>query len=174
METHIFTDMHTFDIVMLVLLVIMIIIGLVRGLVRQIGDLVALVAGVIGANLWGNTFSLWIQAHTEWSLIICKALAYIGVFLLIYLTIRLVAHFIKALTQLVRLGWIDSIAGGIFAAFKTVLFASLLLNLAIAITPNIELWQSPQLTQSVCYEKIKSFAPQMFDILASYSTQPTT
>lgn len=163
--------MQTLDIIVLAVLVIMTIIGLIHGLVRQIGDLVALVAGVIGANLWGKACTLWIQTHTEWSLIICQALAYIGVFLAIYLAIRLMAHFIKALTQLVRLGWIDSIAGGVFAAFKTILFASLLLNLLMAILPNIELWQSSGLTQAMCYETLKNFAPQIFDVLHSYGIQ---
>lgn len=171
METHILTNMQTLDIIVLAILVIMTIIGLVRGLVRQLGDLVALVAGVIGANLWGKGFTAWIEAHTEWSLIICQILAYIALFLAIYLSIRLIAHFIKALSQLVRLGWLDSIAGGIFSAFKTILFISLLLNLAMAILPDWEIWKSPLLTQSMCYETLKGFALLILDALNSYGIQ---
>lgn len=166
--------MHTIDIIMLALLVVMTIIGLVRGLVRQIGDLVALVAGVIGANIWGKACTLWIQAHTDWSLIICQALAYIGIFLVIYLTIRIVAHFIKALTKLVRLGWIDSIAGGLFAAFKTLLLVSMLINLAMVVSHNAEIWKSPALTQSKSYETVKNFAPRFLDVLDSYGLEKPT
>lgn len=161
--------MQTLDIIILAIVVIMVIMGLMQGLVRQLGDLAALVLGVIGANLWGDELTQWIVSHTDWALIVCQILAYIGVFLAIYLFVRLIASFIKALTQFVRLGWIDSIAGGIFSAFKTVLFLSVLLNLAMAIFPDIELWKSPFLTQSMCYETLKGFALDVLAVLNSYS-----
>lgn len=166
--------MQTFDIIILVLLAVMIVYGLVRGLLRQIGDLAALALGVIGANIWGGMFTSWIHTHTEWSPIACRMLAYAGIFLAIYIVVRLIAHFIKSLAQLVRLGWIDAISGGFFAAFKTILLLSILLNIAIIASPKQELWQSPELTQSVSYETVKNFAPQILDILNSYGFEKPT
>ena len=45
--------MQIVDIIMLGLVVLMTVWGMVRGIVRQIGDLAALILGVVGANLWG-------------------------------------------------------------------------------------------------------------------------
>lgn len=165
--------MQIVDIIMLGLVVLMTIWGMVRGIVRQIGDLAALILGVIGANLWGGNMATILAKHTEWSLILCQILAYIGVFIAIYLTIRIVAGCIKSLTQLVRLGWIDSIAGGLFGAFKTILFVSLLLNLTMLITKDADIWTSPELTQSVCYETVKSFAPNVLHHVWQEQTTPT-
>ncbi|MBQ5751127.1 MAG: CvpA family protein [Bacteroidaceae bacterium] len=153
--------MQIVDIIMLGLVVLMTVWGMVRGIVRQIGDLAALILGVVGANLWGGSIATLLVERTEWSLLLCQILAYVGVFLSIYLTIRIVAGCIKSITQLVRLGWIDSIAGGLFGAFKTILFVSLLLNLTMLVTKDADVWTSPELTQSVCYETVKSFAPNV-------------
>lgn len=153
------------DIIMLVLVALMTILGLIRGIVRQIGDLAALVMGVVGANLWGNDVTMWILNHTEWSLLACQIVAYATVFLTIYLTVRIIAGFIKSLAQLVKLGWIDAIAGGLFGAFKTILLVSILLNVAMLITQDAKWWKSPELTQSICYERVKSFAPHILNLV---------
>ena len=165
--------MQIVDIIMLGLVVLMTIWGMIRGLVRQIGDLTALILGVVGANLWGGEVATLLLNSTEWSQILCQFLAYIGVFLVIYLAIRIVAASIKSLTQLVRLGWIDSIAGGLFGAFKTILFVSVALNLAMLVTKDAKVWRSPALTQAVCYETLKNFAPQILHLVWSDKTAPT-
>ena len=153
--------MQIIDIIMLGLVVLMTIWGMVRGLVRQVGDLAALILGIVGANLWGNQVTAQLLEHTEWSMLVCQFIAYIGLFIAIYIIIRIVAGCIKSITRFVRLGWIDSLAGGLFGAFKTILFVSLLLNLAMLVAQDAEFWKSPELTQSICYETVRNFAPEV-------------
>ena len=166
--------MCTIDIVMLVLVVGMSIWGFVRGVVRQIGDLTGLILGIIGANLWGNACSVWLQAQTNWSLIGCQIVAYIGVFLLIYLTARIVALFIRALTRLVKLGWIDSVLGGLFSAFKFLLLTSVILNLLMLVTKDAQVWRSEELTRAECYEPMKGFAPKVLHVVWNKTTNMAT
>lgn len=158
-------NIATVDIIMLVLVVLMTIWGMVRGIVRQIGDLAALILGVVGANLWGGAITLWLNGRTEWSVLVCQIVAYIGLFLVIYIAVRIVASFIKSLTQLVRLGWIDSLAGGLFGAFKTILIVSVLLNVAMLASKDSEIWRSPELAKSKCYETVKDFAPYILHLV---------
>ena len=141
--------MQIIDIIMLGLVVLMTIWGMVRGLVRQVGDLAALILGIVGANLWGNQVTAQLLEHTEWSMLVCQFIAYIGLFIAIYIIIRIVA------------GCIKSMAGGLFGAFKTILFVSLLLNLAMLVAQDAEFWKSPELTQSICYETVRNFAPEV-------------
>jgi uncharacterized membrane protein required for colicin V production len=56
-------ELQIVDYIMLALLVLMTIMGLMRGIVRQIGDLAALILGVVGANIWGGEASLWVQTY---------------------------------------------------------------------------------------------------------------
>ncbi|MBR6758328.1 MAG: CvpA family protein [Bacteroidaceae bacterium] len=157
--------MQILDIVILALVAIMTIWGFMRGIVRQIGDLAALLLGIIGANLFGSVVTSWMQTHTDWPLIACQLVAYISLFLIIYLTIRIVVSFIKSLTELVRLGWIDSLAGGLFGAFKTLLLISIVLNVALMMTRDAEIWHSEALTQSMSFEALKDFAPHILNLV---------
>lgn len=157
--------MQIVDIIMLVFVVLMTIWGMVRGIVRQVGDLAALILGIVGSNLWGSDIATWILNRSEWSLIVCQLIAYLGLFLVIYIAVRIVVSFIKSLTRLVRLGWIDAIAGGLFGAFKTILFVSLLLNLAMVVAQDADVWKSPELTQSQCFETVRGFAPHILHLV---------
>ena len=76
--------MQIIDIIMLGLVVLMTIWGMVRGLVRQVGDLAALILGIVGANLWGNQVTAQLLEHTEWSMLVCQFIAYIGLFIAIF------------------------------------------------------------------------------------------
>lgn len=157
--------MQILDIIVLALVVIMTIWGFVRGIVRQIGDLAALILGIVGANLFGSSFTAWIQSNSDWALLVCQLVAYISLFLFIYLTIRIVAGFIKSLTRLVRLGWIDSLAGGAFGAFKTLLFISVVLNVALMLTREADFWHSQALINSMSFETLKDFAPHILNLV---------
>lgn len=157
--------MQTLDIIVIVLVAIMTIWGFMRGIVRQIGDLAALIIGVVGANILGASVTQWIQTNTDWALLACQLVAYISVFLVIYLTIRIVAGFIKSLTQLVCLGWVDSLAGGAFGAFKTILLLSIVVNVLLMIFRDADVWNSQALTQSLSFETLKDFAPHILNIL---------
>ncbi len=165
--------MQIVDIIMLGLVVLMTIWGMVRGLVRQIGDLAALILGVVGANLWGSNITNLLLEHAGWSFVVCQLVSYISLFLAIYIIVRIVEACIKSLTQLVRLGWIDSIAGGLFGAFKAVLFVSILLNLVMLISKDADVWTSPTFTNAICYETVRDFAPNILHLVESYQTSPT-
>ncbi len=167
--------MQTIDYIMMAILAGFTIWGLFKGIVRQIGDLAGLILGVVGANLWGNEATLWLHNQMpDWSLLICQLLAYFGVFLAIYLTIRIITYFIHALTKLVKLGWIDSLLGGAFGAFKTLLLTSIALNLLMLITKDADVWRSKELTQAICYEPVKQFAPQVLHIVWDEATNTAT
>ena len=75
------------------------------------------------------------------------------------------AGFIKSLTRLVRLGWIDSLAGGAFGAFKTLLFISVVLNVALMLTREADFWHSQALINSMSFETLKDFAPHILNLV---------
>ena len=164
--------MQIADIIMLALVSIMTVWGMVRGIVRQVGDLAALILGIVCSNLWGGMLVIRLLEYTDWSMIVCQFIAYLAIFLVVYLGVCIIAGCIQSLTQLVRLGWIDSILGGLFGAFKTILFVSLILNIAMFVFEDADVWKSPELTQSVCYETVRSFAPQVLHYIYEQETTP--
>lgn len=158
-------NLQVIDYIVLVLLLVMVIWGFVRGLVCQLGDVAALVLGVIGSHLWGAACSRWLQGVFSISTLACDLIAYIGLFLLIYLTIRIVASFIKSLTKLVRLGWIDAMCGGIFGACKLLLFASIIINVLLFLLPDASWWHDKSLTQSVSFAPLRNLLPWILQVV---------
>lgn len=158
-------ELQVIDYILLVLMVVMVIWGFVRGIVCQIGDLAALILGIVGAHLWGSTCAAWVQSHTSWDGMACSVLAYIGLFLLIYLTVRIVASFIKSLTKLVRLGWIDSVCGAFFGAFKLLLFASMVFNVLLWVAPQASWWRDESLATSVSYPILRELFPWLLHVV---------
>lgn len=156
-------ELQVIDYIVLVLMIVMVIWGFVRGIVCQIGDLAALVLGIICSHVWGGTCAAWLQAHTSWEAVACSVIAYIGLFLLIYLTIRIMASFIKSLTKLVRLGWMDSVCGAFFGAFKLLLFASMIVNALLWIAPHASWWHDASFERSVSYPLIRDLLPWLLD-----------
>ncbi|MBR5843876.1 MAG: CvpA family protein [Bacteroidaceae bacterium] len=165
--------MEVIDIIMLGLVVLMTIWGMVRGIVRQVGDVAALLLGVICTYIWSKDITALLFERTGWSLLVCEMVSYAGLFFVIYTAIRIVSGFLKSITRLVRLGWIDSIAGGLFGAFKTILFVSLALNLAMLVTKDAKVWKSPTLTKAICYETVRDFAPKVLNFVEGKTTTPT-
>ena len=158
-------NLATVDIIMLGLVVLMTIWGTIQGIVKQAGDLLALVLGIVVANVTGPAATSWLIECTEYSLLTCQIASYMGLFLVVIIAVRIAVGFIKILTDKARLGWIDSLAGGAFAAFKIILLVSVLLNVAMILLKDNEIWTSPALTQSICYESVRDFAPFILHII---------
>lgn len=151
--------------VVLGLVVLMTIWGAIQGLVRQAGDLLALVVGVVMANLTGPAVTSWFINSTEYSSLTCQITSYMGIFLVVTIAVRIVVGFVKILTDKVHMGWVDSLLGGALGALKTILIVSVLLNVAMLLLKDNEIWTSPALTQSVCYESVKDFAPYILHLI---------
>ena len=151
--------------VVLGLVVLMTIWGAIQGLVRQAGDLLALVVGVVMANLTGPAVTSWFINSTEYSSLTCQIISYMGIFLVVTIAVRIVVGFVKILTDKVHMGWVDSLLGGALGALKTILIVSVLLNVAMLLLKDNEIWTSPALTQSVCYESVKDFAPYILHLI---------
>ena len=158
-------NLTTIDMVVLGLVVLMTIWGAIQGLVRQAGDLLALVVGVVMANLTGPAVTSWFINSTEYSSLTCQIISYMGIFLVVTITVRIVVGFVKILTDKVHMGWVDSLLGGALGALKTILIVSVLLNVAMLLLKDNEIWTSPALTQSVCYESVKDFAPYILHLI---------
>ena len=151
--------------VVLGLVVLMTIWGAIQGLVRQAGDLLALVVGVVMANLTGPAVTSWFINSTEYSSLTCQIISYMGIFIVVTIAVRIVVGFVKILTDKVHMGWVDSLLGGALGALKTILIVSVLLNVAMLLLKDNEIWTSPALTQSVCYESVKDFAPYILHLI---------
>ena len=65
-----------------------------------------------------------------------KVMANIILFIIGYLSVRIVAHFFKTVVRSLSLGVLDRIAGALFSCFEWMLALSILLNLWLLVKPS--------------------------------------
>ncbi len=121
--------MTGFDFVLLAILAISAVLGLLRGLLKEVLSLVAYASAFLAAIWWGPTVSEWIA---QWITqpFVSMALAYLGVFIAVLLSIGFINMTLAALLSKTGLTPADHGLGALFGLVRGVLFVLILVILA--------------------------------------------
>lgn len=121
--------MTGFDFVLLTILAISIVLGLLRGLLKEVLSLVAYASAFLAAIWWGPTVSEWL---TQWisQPFVSMTLAYLGVFIVVLLSIGVINMTLAALLNKTGLTPADHGLGAMFGLVRGVLFVLVLVVLA--------------------------------------------
>lgn len=121
--------MTGFDFVLLAILAISVVLGLLRGLLKEVLSLVAYASAFLAAIWWGPTISDW---SAQWisQPFVSMALAYLGVFIAVLLSIGFVNMVLSALLSKTGLTPADHGLGAMFGLLRGVLFILILVILA--------------------------------------------
>ena len=121
--------MTGFDFVLLAILAISVFLGLLRGLLKEVLSLVAYASAFLAAIWWGPTVSDW---SAQWisQPFVSMALAYLGVFIAVLLSIGFVNMTLSALLNKTGLTPADHGLGAMFGLLRGVLFVLILVILA--------------------------------------------
>lgn len=121
--------MTGFDFVLLAILAISIVLGLLRGLLKEVLSLVAYASAFLAAIWWGPTVSEWL---TQWisQPFVSMTLAYLGVFIVVLLSIGVINMTLAALLNKTGLTPADHGLGAMFGLVRGVLFVLVLVVLA--------------------------------------------
>ena len=121
--------MTGFDFVLLAILAISVVLGLLRGLLKEVLSLVAYASAFLAAIWWGPTVSDW---FAQWisQPFVSMALAYLGVFIAVLLSIGFVNMVLSALLSKTGLSPADHGLGAMFGLLRGVLFVLILVVLA--------------------------------------------
>jgi membrane protein required for colicin V production len=118
-----------FDFVLLAILAISVVLGLLRGLLKEVLSLVAYASAFLAAVWWGPTVSEWLA---QWITqpFVSMALAYLGVFIGVLLSIGMMNMTLAALLSKTGLTPADHGLGAMFGLLRGVLFVLVLVTLA--------------------------------------------
>lgn len=111
-------DICWLDIILLLPLLYGLIRGLIRGMFDEINALVAIVAAIVLARIWGPDLARWIQKVDDWSMQICTILSYVVLFLGCSIVLKLIGDMLQKLMKKIQLNWINRILGGICGCIK--------------------------------------------------------
>lgn len=143
--------MTIIDILILLTLAAGIVSGFRRGVIGQVASITGIVAGFVACWLFGQEAIellglLW-PSHVEWpsSQLTTSVVALAILFLLVYLTCRVVGFMLKGVSRKLKLSPLDSVAGGAAGAIVALLLVSMALDVAFLLRPQAGIYSRERL-----------------------------
>ncbi len=111
--------------------------GLGRGALRMATSILSLALGLYVASMWYQRVGAYVEKLFKTSPAVSGAIGYVLVFILVFVAIEFAGRRVIMLVNLVNLGCIDRLAGGVFGAVLGVVLAGLtILAMTAYMAPN--------------------------------------
>lgn len=155
--------MAALDILILLIFAVSIIYGLRRGFITQLGSVGGVIVGIIACRLFsGHVTHLFAGSDPDANdIYVSGVFASVLLFIVGYISARLVARLIKSVSNTLHLTVFDRIAGALFSLFEWFLIFSLLLNIWQAFRPDIDITSGSRLANGRAAAAVVDFAPKV-------------
>ncbi len=130
------SGLNGFDYVAIALFTLGAIYGLQKGALRMVTSAVALMAAVYFASLYYNKAGALAETQFGSSHTVGAVIGFVAVFALIFAAVELIGSSAIRLTEVVHLGPLDRLAGGLLGAGIAAVFAGLAVMLMAAVMPS--------------------------------------
>ncbi len=151
------------DVVVLLLLLLAIFKGLRKGLIVAVFTFLAFIIGLAAALKLSTAMAAYIGDNVAISQRWLPFIAFILVFIIVALLIRLGAKLLQGAVQMAMLGWVNRIGGVLFYILIYFFIFSLLLFYATQLT----IIKPSTIQASVSYGFIQPFGPKIINLLGS-------
>ncbi|TQD40542.1 CvpA family protein [Haloflavibacter putidus] len=151
--------MNVIDIILIVLLTFGLIRGFIKGFIIEVASLIAIIAGIYGAIYFSHLMVGWLAGNLDWQTDNIRLLAYALTFLLIVIGILILGKLLTKFANVLALGIVNRILGGIFGVVKVALVCSTLIWFTNNWLEDDNFFTEEKQQQSVLYIPIKQIAP---------------
>lgn len=110
--------MNTLDIILGIFLLLGLIRGFFNGFFVELAGLIALIAGVYGAIYFSDGTLTFLQTFINWEVEYLALLAFALTFILIVVAISLAGRLLTKMVDLMALGIVNKLLGGVFGLVK--------------------------------------------------------
>ena len=160
--THNFAVM-TIDIIFAIMLLLALINGYKKGIVHSIVSLLALVIGIIAAVRLSEVAAFYLDSWFNITSRYLPLISFVAVFLGIYLLFRLLEHALESFFKLIKLNFINQLAGAlVWGIIWTMLYSTILFYLN-----NMELISEKNKKDSIVFEQVAPFAPKTIELVGN-------
>lgn len=147
------------DIIFAVILVLACFKGIRNGLIIAVFSLIAFIVGLAAALKLSTAVAAWLGNSTSISAKWLPFIAFIVVFFVVVLLVRLGAGLIEKTVQAVMLGWVNRLGGIVFYAVLYTIIFSIFLFYA----EKVHLLQPHVIQSSQTYAYIQPWGPKVID-----------
>ena len=157
--------MNILDIIILIPVAWMAFRGFSKGLIIEVATLVALILGIyLSINfsyVAGNFLVEQFDLTTKYLHIIAFIVTFIGVVLVVHL----IGKILEKVINIVALGLINKLLGGVFGILKAVVLLSVIIMLINRFDPNQNLITDEKRDSSMFYEHVESVVPSILPFI---------
>lgn len=145
------------DVIFILLCVLLFIRGWKKGLIYAVLSLVALLIGMLAAVKFSDFAAVYLDLWLDISSRYIPLIAFIAVFFAVYFLFRFVAKALEETFKALKVNFLNQLAGGlVFLVIWAMLFSTILFY-----GNNMKIFSEELKAESVCYEKLAPFAPQV-------------
>lgn len=155
-------SMSFFDILLAAVLLYGFIQGFRQGLFTAFASLVSLIVGIILAIKFSHLVRSFIENLVSWNPKYIEVTAFGLTFILVVVGIILLAKLFTGIASFAQMGWLNTIAGGVFGILKMTLILSILLNLFQKININNYFLSQETMDKSLFYNTIQKTSQLIF------------
>lgn len=155
--------MNTLDFIILIPVAAGFITGLFRGLIKEVISIAVIIFGIYLAKLLAPIATSLIIEWFEISPRGGQALGFVAVFSIIAILLTLLGRMLQGVIQLLSLGFLNSIVGGIFGGLKIALIFSIIFNILQGIDHKLSIIDAELREESILYAPVKGLAPELWD-----------
>lgn len=159
--------MNYVDILLLIPLAYGLIRGLLKGLIHEIASLASIVIGLLLAYHFSDDLALFLSNQLNEDGGWVKILAYLLIFVGVAIILQVISYIITKMLNLLALGMINRLLGGIFGLGKILLVLLLLIFLLDPYLENLrkdnEAWQ-----QSIIYDELRRYSDIPGELLTRF------
>ncbi|OJV21577.1 MAG: hypothetical protein BGO30_02430 [Bacteroidetes bacterium 41-46] len=158
-------SLNAADIIILVCLIPALFAGFMKGLVRQVAAVLALILGVWAGYHFSDFVSSKLISWIDTDQNILNIISFAAIFIVVLILVNLAGRAAEGIVKMVLLGWLDKLAGVIFALVKYAFVFSIIVYLLESLDEILEFLPRETLDNSVLYGYLSKIAPAIFPYL---------
>ena len=163
--------MTTIDIIILFIISIGILLGLVKGALKQLAGLLGLIVGLLAAKALYATVATQEFSHVTHNMTVAQLLGFLTIWVIVPLLFWGVACLLTKALDVVCLGWINRLLGGVLGGMVHALLVSLLICVLEAVDTKSDLISKGQKQESILYYRMEPLVGLFFPAAKEFTEQ---
>lgn len=157
--------MSWFDIIISLILLGALFRGINKGIVMQLTGFASIIIGAIFAGKVSEIILPILLNATNISYNVASVVSYILAFIVIAFSIKFIGKMLQSLFETIHVSFLNKILGGVIGVAGTMIFLSIMLNLAVMLDPEEEVITSKVKSETFFYSRVQVVVPTIVPFL---------
>lgn len=162
--------MSILDIILLICFIPALVQGVRKGFIAQAISIASIIIGIWASSRFAEVVSEWLGKYITVSDQVMKVVAFALIFIAVFLVLAAVGKLLEGMFRMVTLGWLNRLAGLVFALLKTSLILGILIMVFTSLNDTFDLVSEATLNESALYPPFKEAAFKIFPYIKDMLT----